>query len=97
MLRLRCLYNNSALFWPQLDNFGVEPSYGLNYHRHMKQPTKITDTSPVVTLMAMPNGGGSDIALKKNVTEIMAFSTSWSLPFGLGSGIHILIIYHLMP
>lgn len=62
MLRLRFLYKNGALFWPQLDNFGVEPSYGLNYHRHMKQPRKITDTSPVVTLMAMPNGA-ADLTL----------------------------------
>lgn len=36
----------------------------------MSQPEKVSDTTAVVHLMEMPNGGASDLTLKKNTTEI---------------------------
>ena len=35
-----------------------------------KQKTTLSDHTPLVELQAMPNGGGSDITLKKDVAQI---------------------------
>lgn len=41
-----------------------------HYHTYMSQSEKISDKTTVVSLLEMPNGGASDITLKKNTTEI---------------------------
>ena len=37
-----------------------------------KRKTAPTDRTPLVELQAMPNGGGSDLSLKKDVTQLSA-------------------------
>lgn len=39
------------------------------YHTYMRHPKKVSDKVEVVRLMDMPNGGASDVTLKKQVTE----------------------------
>lgn len=36
----------------------------------MRHPKKVSNRVAVVQLMEMPNGGASDVVLKKHVTEI---------------------------
>ena len=43
----------------------------LSYYTYMRRPVKLPDETPVTYLMDMPNGGASDVTLKKNMLEIL--------------------------
>lgn len=42
------------------------------YYAYMGHAKKISDTTNIVSLLEMPNGGASDLLLKKNVSEVTA-------------------------